>query len=146
MQRQALYTPDCLSFLDMKTRTVAERIQYMMDTLEITEQTAFGDLAEATRSVVNQWLTGNIKSIAAKYAFSLEDQTGFSAKWIMLGEGPERKRSLMTDEPPMDKGALFANVYANTSGQGREAMDWVMKFAESEMNRLRGPGSRSSDK
>jgi hypothetical protein len=63
----------------------------MMATLKIKEQTEFGNLCGASKSVVYQWLTGRIKSIDAKYAFKLEDSTTFSARWIMLGEGRIKK-------------------------------------------------------
>jgi hypothetical protein len=63
----------------------------MMQALKIKEQTEFGLLCGASKSVVYQWLTGRIKSIDAKYAFKLEDSTTFSARWIMLGEGKIKK-------------------------------------------------------
>ena len=72
-------------------KTTAERVKYMMMTLKIKEQTEFGLLCGASKSVVYQWLTGRIKSIDAKYAFKLEDSTSFSARWIMLGEGKIKK-------------------------------------------------------
>ncbi len=72
-------------------KTAAERVAYMMQTLKIKEQTEFGALCGASKSVVYQWLTGRIKSIDAKYAFKLEDNTPFSARWIMLGEGKIKK-------------------------------------------------------
>ena len=72
-------------------KTTAERVEYMMVTLKINEQTEFGKLCGASKSVVYQWLTGRIKSIDAKYAFQLEDNTPFSARWIMLGEGKIKK-------------------------------------------------------
>ena len=72
-------------------KTTAERVKYMMETLNIKEQTEFGLLCGASRSVVYQWLAGKIKSIDARYAFKVEDSTPFSARWIMLGEGNPKK-------------------------------------------------------
>ena len=72
-------------------KTTSERVTYMMTTLKINEQTEFGKLCGASKSVVYQWLTGRIKSIDAKYAFKLEDSTPFAARWIMLGEGKIKK-------------------------------------------------------
>jgi len=63
----------------------------MMATLKIEGQTEFGSLCDASRSTVNQWLSGNIKKIDPRYAFKLEDNTPFSARWIMLGEGKIKK-------------------------------------------------------
>jgi hypothetical protein len=63
----------------------------MMKTLHIEGQTEFGLLCGASRSVVNQWLSGRIKNIDSRYAFKLEDSSAFSARWIMLGEGKIKK-------------------------------------------------------
>ena len=63
----------------------------MMATLKIKEQTEFGLLCGASRSVVNQWLSGRIKHIDPRYGFKLEENSPFSAKWIMLGEGKIKK-------------------------------------------------------
>ena len=72
-------------------KTTAERVEFMMETLKIKEQTEFGKLCGASKNVVYQWLSGRIKSIDARFAFKLEDNTPFSARWIMLGEGKIRK-------------------------------------------------------
>ncbi len=71
--------------------STSERVQYMMNYLKITEQTEFGNLCGASKSVVNQWLSGKIKKIDPRFAFLIEDKTPFSARWIMLGEGSEFK-------------------------------------------------------
>ncbi len=72
-------------------KTTAERVEHMMKTLRIEGQTEFGLLCGASRSTVNQWLSGRIKNIDPRYAFKLEDSSAFSARWIMLGEGKIKK-------------------------------------------------------
>ena len=72
-------------------RTTAERVTYMMETLNIESQTEFGLLCGASRSVINQWLSGRIKNIDPRYGFKLEENSPFNAKWIILGEGKIRK-------------------------------------------------------
>jgi len=72
-------------------KTTAERVAYMMKTLHIEGQTEFGLLCGASRSTVNQWLSGRIKNIDPRYAFKLEENSSFNAKWIILGEGKIRK-------------------------------------------------------
>ena len=72
-------------------KTTAERVEHMMKTLKIKEQTEFGLLCGASRSTVNQWLSGRIKNIDPRYAFKLEENSPFNAKWIILGEGKIRK-------------------------------------------------------
>jgi hypothetical protein len=71
--------------------TTAERVKHMMETLKIDNQTEFGNLCGASRSVVNQWLAGSIKNVDARYAFKLEDSTPYNARWIILGEGSPEK-------------------------------------------------------
>lgn len=71
--------------------TTAERVRYMMKTLNIENQAEFGRLCNSSRSLVNQWLSGRTKNVDPKYAFKLEDNSPFSARWIMLGEGDPRK-------------------------------------------------------
>jgi DNA-binding transcriptional regulator YdaS (Cro superfamily) len=72
-------------------KTTAERVQYMMETLNIDNQAEFGRLCDASRSLVNQWISGRTKNIDPRYAFKIEDNTPFSARWIMLGEGKPKK-------------------------------------------------------
>lgn len=71
----------------MKT-TIPERIAIVKDKLEITEDTEFGKLCGMSKSVVWQLQTGAMKSFAPRYAYKLEEATGFCARWMMLGDGP----------------------------------------------------------
>ena len=72
-------------------KTTAERVKYMMEELKITNQAEFGRLCNSSRSLVNQWLSGRTKNVDPRYAFKIEDNTPFSARWIMLGEGNPKK-------------------------------------------------------
>jgi hypothetical protein len=56
-------------------KTTAERVEFMMKTLILKEQTEFGLLCGASRSTVNQWLSGRIKNIDPRYAFKLEENS-----------------------------------------------------------------------
>lgn len=71
----------------MKT-TIPERIAIVKQELGIDEDTEFGKLCGMSKSVANQLRSGLIKSFAPRYAYKLEETTGFSARWIMLGDGP----------------------------------------------------------
>jgi len=72
-------------------KTTAERVKYMMDELKISNQAEFARLCNSSRSLVNQWLSGRTKNVDPRYAFKIEDNTPFSARWIMLGEGNPKK-------------------------------------------------------
>ena len=66
----------------------------LMDELKIN-QVELARLADASKSMVNQWLSGRIKSIGSEYAFNLQRHTGFNAEWLMTGNGPERPTTAM---------------------------------------------------
>lgn len=48
----------------------------------------------ASKSVVNQWITGKIKSMDIRYALNIERELGFSHIWLMTGEGDPREAPL----------------------------------------------------
>ena len=85
---QANYTRIGVDSILMETDT-SERIQEIKRELGIKSDVEIGKLAGAAKSVVGQWLNGKIKSIHPRYAFNLEKNTGYQAKWIMFGEGPK---------------------------------------------------------
>ncbi len=90
-----------------------------MKALGELDQPSFGTLAGATKSVVNQWLSGKIKSIDARYAFMLQKNTGFNAEWIMLGGNcPERTSGgVIVDSKRVKPSDLF--VSGNQSWDGK---------------------------
>ena len=89
MNSQAFYTKNSLAFYTMKP-TIPERIARIKAELNIDEDVALAKIAGASKAMVNHWLSGRVKSIAPQYAYRLEEKTGFSAKWIQLGEGEPR--------------------------------------------------------
>lgn len=51
-----------------------------------------GEIAAACKvanSAVTQWISGESKSLKPENLFALAKVTGFSAKWLAVGEGPE---------------------------------------------------------
>lgn len=55
-------------------------------------QVALAAAAGASKSVVNQWLAGKIKSIDINYALEIERTLGYNHIWLMIGKG-DRKAS-----------------------------------------------------
>lgn len=90
MISQAHYTEYSLAFCTMSKTTIPERIEIVKQALGIKEDAEFGRLCGMSKSVVNQLKVGKMKSFAARYAYKLEENTGFCAKWLQLGEGMER--------------------------------------------------------
>jgi transcriptional regulator with XRE-family HTH domain len=78
--------------------TAAERVEKMMTDLSV-DQPQFGQISGASKSVVNQWLCGKIKTISAEYAYRIQKSKGYSAQWIQTGEG-EPKVSQTTECTP----------------------------------------------
>lgn len=50
-------------------------------------QTGLIRASQASKSVVNQWLHGGIKSIDIRYALNIERALGFCHIWLMTGDG-----------------------------------------------------------
>lgn len=52
-----------------------------------------GEIASAcgvANSAVTQWINGESKSLRPENLYALAKATGFNAKWLAIGEGPER--------------------------------------------------------
>lgn len=65
------------------------RIAYAISAAGL-DQAAVARLIGVKKSAVNQWVSGKTKDLKNDYLFALEDVTGFSARWIATGEGPQR--------------------------------------------------------
>lgn len=56
-------------------------------------QVALAAAAGASKSVVNQWLAGKIKSIDIHYALEIERTLGYNHIWLMIGKGDRKVSS-----------------------------------------------------
>jgi len=74
---------------------LSERLDYIYRAAPQLEgergQTGLVKASGASKSVVNQWLTGKIKSIDIRYALNIERELGFSHVWLMTGDGEPRE-------------------------------------------------------
>lgn len=75
-------------------------------------QTGFVKASGASKSVVNQWITGKIKSIDIRYALNIERELGFNHIWLMTGEGDPRNAPLFGAKgvTPVAKGEMKNTV------------------------------------
>lgn len=69
--------------------TLVERIQLILDEEKI-DQVQLGAAAGVTKGTVNQWLSGQIKSIKLEYAVGIEEAYGYNHLWLVLGRPPVR--------------------------------------------------------
>ncbi|WP_323140789.1 LexA family transcriptional regulator [Massilia phyllosphaerae] len=71
--------------------TLSDRLEHIYRAVPSLEgergQTGLVKASGASKSVVNQWLTGKIKSMDIRYALNLERALGFSHIWLMTGQG-----------------------------------------------------------
>lgn len=62
----------------------------MIDDLSLRgiDQVDIARSAGVTKSAVNQWLSGGIKSMKLEYALKLESNYGYNHRWLVMGEMP----------------------------------------------------------
>ena len=70
--------------------TLETRIKMVLEETGM-EPVDFSRASGASISVVSQWLSGAIKSMRLDFALNVEDATGYSHVWLMIGKG-ERKQ------------------------------------------------------
>jgi phage repressor protein C with HTH and peptisase S24 domain len=74
---------------------LSDRLDYIYRTTPDLDgergQTGLVKASGASKSVVNQWLNGKIKSMDIRYALNIERELGYSHIWLMTGEGEPRQ-------------------------------------------------------
>lgn len=68
--------------------TLRERLIEVADSLG--NDAEFARIAKVSRSAVSQWRAGDVKSLKALSALNIQERTGFSARWLVLGIGPKK--------------------------------------------------------
>jgi transcriptional regulator with XRE-family HTH domain len=80
--------------------TLTERIRLVLSEIARERGLNASQVAAAvgaTKSAVSKWTTGGTLQLRAEYLFALEDQFGYSARWIRTGRGP--RKLLVQDSP-----------------------------------------------
>lgn len=106
--------------------TIPERIQIIKKEKGIATDAEFGRLCGMSKAVVGHLKNGIVKTISARYAYKLEENTGFCAKWIQIGEGP-----MMLD--PSIKQAVKI-MEAMTENRRKDAVKIITPLAEPDSN------------
>lgn len=57
---------------------------------EIGNDAELARIAGVSRSAVSQWRAGDVKSLKAISALRIQERTGYSARWLVLGIGPKK--------------------------------------------------------
>jgi phage repressor protein C with HTH and peptisase S24 domain len=69
--------------------TLSERIQEILNETGV-DQVQLGEAAGVTKGTVNQWLSGQIKSIKLEYAVGIHERFGYNPVWIVMGKGSKK--------------------------------------------------------
>lgn len=70
--------------------TKSGRIAYVLEATGHTPS-SMARLLGCAPAAVYQWLNGSTKNLKEVFLWRLADITGFEARWISLGEGPQHK-------------------------------------------------------
>ena len=75
-------------------KTLAERVNQIISELN-TDQVGLAKLAGITKGAVNQWIKSKPSAAMSPVpAYALADKTDYQPRWLMLGEGLEKKTKL----------------------------------------------------
>lgn len=107
---------------------IRERLIEIRDSVGTNAE--FARVAECSRSNVTQWLDGDVKSLKAISAANIQERTGFSARWLVLGKGAKKINSpheTAREIPPAaesDAQKLLAIIetWHQTDRKGRDAI------------------------
>lgn len=121
-------------------------------------QTGLVKASGASKSVVNQWLQGEIKSMNLKYALEIERTLGYSHIWLVLGEGSPKvdtgtiapaPLTIVPPPPPPphtqwigDNEARLLDLYRTTDDRGRAGI--MMKAERAPRTLLTGIANNKS--
>ena len=75
-----------------------------------------------TSAAIYQWIAGSTHDIKNELLFALADATGFCARWIATGEGPQR-------EEESERTKRLAAMFEQMDERGKQA---VFRVAEAE--------------
>lgn len=109
-------------------KTLSERITQILKDLEIN-QVELAELAGCTKGNVNQWIKSSKpeSTMAPEYAYEIADKTNYEPRWLMIGEGPEKR------DPPEKQEQALLDLYRASDERGRRT---ILRAAESESNFL----------
>lgn len=99
---------------------------------------AFAALIGLSRSAINQIDKGTTKSIKAETAFSIEDKTGYAARWVATGYGPKKvpkrpedqirqevlQTAIWLNNLPNQQKELLHTMYSTAVSDDRMGSDW----------------------
>lgn len=118
-------------------KLLAERIALILSEHPEIDQVQLAQISGASKSVVNQWLSGEIKSINIDYALNVEEKLGYNHVWLMVNRG--EKLILTTAYPTLDK--RIEHVIKVMQQMPEYKIDQAMKIIDTIAEPIDGNGS-----
>ena len=103
--------------------TLSQRIEKILAENPALGQSGLVEKSGASKSVVNQWLDGKIKSMRLDYALNIERQLGYNHVWLVLGEGYE-----MYARPKNWPFSISYEVFAALPEEEKQAVNDFLEF------------------
>src|SRR5437762_3042453 len=72
----------------MGVLTLRDRLIEIADV--IGNDAEFARIAKVSRAAVSQWRSGDVKALKALSAVNIQERTGYSVRWLILGIGPKK--------------------------------------------------------
>lgn len=106
-------------------KSLSERTQQLLNELEI-DQVQLSNLAGVTKGAVNQWLhsTKPSATMSPIPAYSIADKTAYEPRWLMTGEGPDKKQ---VEKKQIE---LLQTLFEATDDRGK---DMILHVAEGQL-------------
>jgi len=105
----------------MELRSQSQRIAHAIKASGI-KQIDLAAYAKVSRSAASQWASGDIIKVTAENIFAIADMTGYEARWLATGEGPEKPDA-------GGKAKKLLDLYRQLDERGQAA---VFRVAQSE--------------
>jgi hypothetical protein len=80
--------PPLVNLPYMGATGLRERLIEIAD--ELGNDAEFARIAKVSRSAVSQWRAGDVKALKALSAVNIQERTGYSVRWLILGIGPKK--------------------------------------------------------
>ena len=109
-------------------KILSDRITKVLEATGVDQKT-LARMADVTDQSVSQWISGATKTMKGKAAFNLQRETGFSAEWLMYGDG-----SMMAEGGFQNRliEEIARKVEAMEPAQQRMARNLIDTFAEGD--------------
>ena len=126
--------------------TLADRIREAMGKIP---QAEFARQMEVSKAAVTLWLNGGTRSLKADTAAKIQEVTGYSAQWLVTGEGPKRAHTSKLKRIDLDQQPLVStmglpyeggNITPTTSLGRVPLISWVAAGNLGDVEDMYGPG------